>query len=163
MSSRRVAGRSPAFRSSPTHPTRVSNSIFCALRPVSGGYTVVGKSGLVTLLGTAVETFSANAPVHAGDVIGFWEGGGLSNCIRSGSDSVDVGVPPSDPNVNDMLTTSFSLGGLALNESANLAPPLPTSKDQCKNGGWQNYGTTFKNQGDCVSFIATGGKNKPSG
>jgi hypothetical protein len=39
---------------------------------------------------------------------------------------------------------------------------LPTSKDQCKNGGWQSYGV-FKNQGDCVSFVATGGKNPPAG
>jgi hypothetical protein len=29
--------------------------------------------------------------------------------------------------------------------------PLPTSKDQCKNGGWRSYGV-FRNQGDCVSF-----------
>jgi hypothetical protein len=42
------------------------------------------------------------------------------------------------------------------------APPFPTSKDECKNGGWQTYGI-FKNQGDCVSFVATGGKNSPAG
>ena len=35
------------------------------------------------------------------------------------------------------------------------------SKDQCKNGGWRGYGV-FKNQGDCVSFVATGGRNRPS-
>ena len=35
------------------------------------------------------------------------------------------------------------------------APPLPTSKDQCKNGGWRNF-PQFTNQGDCVSFIETG-------
>src|SRR5215216_3610066 len=40
------------------------------------------------------------------------------------------------------------------------AKPLPTSKDQCKNGGWRAYGV-FKNQGDCVSFVATGAKNRP--
>ncbi len=40
------------------------------------------------------------------------------------------------------------------------APGLPTSKDQCKHGGWQSFGV-FKNQGDCVSFVATGGKNPP--
>ncbi len=34
---------------------------------------------------------------------------------------------------------------------------LPTDKDQCKDGGWQTFGV-FKNQGDCVSFVATGGK-----
>ena len=40
------------------------------------------------------------------------------------------------------------------------APPLPTSKDQCKNGGWRTYGI-FRNQGDCVSFVAAGGKGVP--
>jgi hypothetical protein len=42
------------------------------------------------------------------------------------------------------------------------APALPTSKEQCKNGGWRTFGI-FKNQGDCVSFVATRGKNQPSG
>jgi hypothetical protein len=36
------------------------------------------------------------------------------------------------------------------------APPLPTSKEQCKSGGWRSF-PGFKNQGDCVSFVATGG------
>jgi len=40
------------------------------------------------------------------------------------------------------------------------ATPLPTSKNQCKNGGWRAYGV-FKNQGDCVSFVATAGENPP--
>lgn len=39
-------------------------------------------------------------------------------------------------------------------------PPTPTTKEQCKNGGWRELadgsGTPFKNQGDCVSFVATG-------
>lgn len=39
----------------------------------------------------------------------------------------------------------------------------PTNKDQCKNNGWKTYGNMFKNQGDCVSFVATGGKNLPAG
>jgi hypothetical protein len=41
------------------------------------------------------------------------------------------------------------------------AQPLPTSKEQCINGGWRNY-PGFTNQGDCVSFVATGGKNPPA-
>ncbi len=44
---------------------------------------------------------------------------------------------------------------------------VPTSKDACKTGGWQNLtdlsGTAFKNQGDCVSFVATGGRNTAAG
>jgi hypothetical protein len=39
---------------------------------------------------------------------------------------------------------------------------FPTDQDQCKQGGWQTFGV-FKNQGDCVSFVGTGGKNPPKG
>jgi hypothetical protein len=43
------------------------------------------------------------------------------------------------------------------------APTTPTSKDQCKDG-WKSFtNPAFKNQGDCVSFVATGGKNPPNG
>src|SRR5215211_2439662 len=38
----------------------------------------------------------------------------------------------------------------------------PTSKKQCKKGGWRTF-PQFRNQGDCVSFVATGGKNPPAG
>ena len=38
---------------------------------------------------------------------------------------------------------------------------LPTTKDECKNGGFERFGI-FKNQGDCVSYVATGGGN-PAG
>lgn len=40
-------------------------------------------------------------------------------------------------------------------------------KDACKNGGWQalhdNRGQSFRNQGDCVSYVATGRKNPAGG
>ena len=41
-------------------------------------------------------------------------------------------------------------------------PTRPTGIDQCKNGGWRNF-PGFKNQGDCVSFVATKGRNPPAG
>jgi hypothetical protein len=64
-----------------------------------------------------------------------------------------------------------AVGAISVASAKSGAPkadPAPTSgytKDQCKNGGWQtNFPAgTFKNQGDCVSFFATGGKNPPSG
>jgi hypothetical protein len=40
----------------------------------------------------------------------------------------------------------------------------PTTKDECKNGGWQSFNDpAFKNQGDCVSYVATHGKNPGNG
>jgi hypothetical protein len=48
-----------------------------------------------------------------------------------------------------------------------FAGAAPETKDDCKNGGWRNLADdqhrSFKNQGDCVSFVATGGKNKATG
>jgi hypothetical protein len=32
-------------------------------------------------------------------------------------------------------------------------PTGPTSKAQCKNGGWRDFGDTFKNQGQCVTLF----------
>jgi hypothetical protein len=66
---------------------------------------------------------------------------------------------------HDEGTTGSGAGNFGLNESFTSTLPaptplLPTSKDQCKNGGWRSFGV-FKNQGDCVSFVATGGKNTP--
>jgi hypothetical protein len=37
-----------------------------------------------------------------------------------------------------------------------------TTVSECKNGGWVAFGI-FKNQGDCVSYVATDGKNQPAG
>ena len=38
--------------------------------------------------------------------------------------------------------------------TSSLTEPvlIPTSKDQCKNGGWRAF-PQFKNQGQCVSFV----------
>lgn len=40
---------------------------------------------------------------------------------------------------------------------------VAATKNDCKDGGWvsmlDNQGNSFKNQGDCVSYFATGGKN----
>ncbi len=42
---------------------------------------------------------------------------------------------------------------------------MPLTKDDCKNGGYRNFDGiyTFRNQGDCVSFVATHGRNVPKG
>ena len=61
------------------------------------------------------------------------------------------------------LSINLALGSLAFATIIPPPGPLPTDKSECKNGGWQNFGGVFKNQGDCVSFVATGGKNPPSG
>ena len=53
--------------------------------------------------------------------------------------------------------------GSAIDAVTISGDPVPTTADQCKKGGWQtlvdSQGNRFKNQGDCVSYVATAGKN----
>ena len=55
-----------------------------------------------------------------------------------------------------------------LDDVSLLVSTLPTSIDECKKGGWENFVNVntgvqiFKNQGDCVSFVATQGRNPPA-
>ena len=73
--------------------------------------------------------------------------------IISNVDALSVGV--------NGTTTTYNF------ELTPPPPPTPPSKDACKKGGWANYtddaGRPFANQGDCVSYFATGGKNKAKG
>ncbi len=55
----------------------------------------------------------------------------------------------------DSVTFNSTTFDFELQESLTT----PTNKDQCKKDGWKTFNNpTFKNQGDCVSFIASQGK-----
>ena len=113
---------------------RIEGSVTC-LR-VSGNRAVIG----ITAAGTPLFVDVTDGTP---DLIGVVFPGVAGPCPAPG-------IQPSAPPIlsGDIVVTD--------------AQPFPTSKDECKNGGWRNFGV-FKNQGDCVSFVATGGKNPPAG
>jgi hypothetical protein len=76
--------------------------------------------------------------------------------LPSGGQSISGPLPPR-PDL-DLLVYRDLLQDFTVTD----AQALLATKDQCKNGGWQTYGV-FKNQGDCVSYVATKGKNPPAG
>jgi len=45
---------------------------------------------------------------------------------------------------------------------ADILPGPTDAEADCKKGAWEDWGV-FKNQGDCVSYIATNGRNAPAG
>jgi hypothetical protein len=133
--------------------------------------TLIATSTLQTL-SSGLNTFPTAISVQEGDLIGLRVEGPLA-CLAPIVDAV-TGYPSLGDTVGFMsgpLVTTFS--GSQLNISASVGvtinppppPPttIPTNADQCKHGGWQGLtdanGTLFKNQGDCVSFVATGGAN----
>jgi hypothetical protein len=110
---------------------------FLVLRPAGGSnYTVVGKTGLVTLAGTgAVETFAANIAVQEGDILGFWSPGDLQACLRSvatggGTINSIAADAPTDPSVGDAVSLPNVSTQFDSNQSANLVTtPTPTIAD----------------------------------
>jgi hypothetical protein len=99
------------------------------------------------------------APVLRGGFVFVEDGGtpGVGKDRVRGRLTLDppAACPPNTEIFNEANTVTS--GDLTVND----APARPTTKAQCKHGGWRTYGL-FKNQGDCVSFVATKGKNPPA-
>jgi hypothetical protein len=104
----------------------------------NAGITSLGWAGV-----TGTDTYSGGDWVYMDD-------GGNTNLWTTVGWTHPALFPAAFPGQDDLAFT------------ASFSSPLPTSIAQCKNGGWKTYGV-FKNQGDCVSFVASGGKNPPSG
>lgn len=59
-----------------------------------------------------------------------------------------------------LMGASVMAGATPNQAGAPVTPP--TSKEQCRNGGWQNFKDAegkmaFKNQGQCIGWVATHG------
>jgi hypothetical protein len=78
------------------------------------------------------------------------EGIGNGNPYPAGSSWYSMTRPPT-------AWTSFSSVGAYTFKTYVTVAPLPTFRAQCRNGGWKNFGTKFKNHGQCVKFVITHG------
>jgi hypothetical protein len=66
-------------------------------------------------------------------------------------DAAPTGREPTDCSPSFPLLRPVSGGDIVVVD----APPLPTSKEQCKKGGWRDF-PQFKNQGQCIAFVNHG-------
>jgi len=102
---------------------------------------------------------SASTTIPDGTNIGFATDFGTLSASSPGTSAgkASVTLASSAPGTAHVSAT---LDSGSASTDVTFTPATPTSADQCKNGGWQSYGI-FKNQGDCVSYVATHGKNPP--
>jgi hypothetical protein len=122
----------------------------------SGPVTCLSVTGPDRGAGTATEPTTASVRFQdAGSgvlvMVGFIDNGG------NGADTVGFaeGTTPG-PGCSVQPITPLEIGTLTNGRAVVFdAPLLPTSKDQCKGGGWRNF-AQFANQGACVSFVETG-------
>jgi hypothetical protein len=112
---------------------------------VTGNRAVIGMFRPDPIIGdTSIYRLVVDGGPGGTDAVGVDSAAGPPlNCA-----TIPIDVDPSLPVSGDAIVTD--------------AKPLPTTKSQCRNGNWRTYGA-FRNQGDCVSFVATKGKNPPSG
>jgi hypothetical protein len=157
------------------------NSIY-TIDPATGVATLIGRTGVIG----ATIAFGPDGTLYQTsaifDDVGFVAGylntlDPVTGAVLTTSDpftQAHVGglaVRPTDGVIfasggdeSDIYTLSSSgtqtrLGFTSVGGVGDLAfTPLPTSKDQCKNGGWQRFNSpiSFKNQGDCIQFVNTG-------
>jgi hypothetical protein len=83
----------------------------------------------------------------------------VDSATITGTAGVAAGSSMTVTPFNTGQTITINNGGFSIPSgigvSAGRPPPtLPTSKEQCRHGGWTNFGGVFKNQGQCVSFVA---------
>jgi hypothetical protein len=76
---------------------------------------------------------------------------------------VDSGWNENAANGTDGEQTVLADNTVINTDTFDFETAVPVSKDQCKKGGWQSFNGMFKNQGDCVSYVATSGRNPGSG
>ena len=146
--------------------TRVTSMPYATAGSCDGWFGILGRSN-VDLTGT---------PFIVDDVftVGGWYARGSANSgdIFTYADQ-QVGIAVQGVVVNTTggggcgaTSPKYPAGGLNTDGGFDLqlaftGGPVSVSKDSCKNGGWQQFGW-FTNQGDCVSYFATGGKNGPN-
>jgi len=102
---------------------------------------------------------------------------GCGGAVVSVDSATQLSVDPTVSPVNNcVLVVDEVLDATAAGEVCQTidnfdnAPPVTVCADilagpedaeaDCKKGAWEDWGV-FKNQGDCVSYIATQGKNEP--
>ena len=142
--------------------------------PYPGTFTESGSfaitNGYVTAFSATFTITSATGTVTGSKslLVGEPATCNLSGAVSLGSSSTTytatINGAYQDTGTANVVVAKFGSGSLYFSESFvtsnGVVPILPTSTQQCKAGGWQTY-SVFKNQGDCVSFVATGGKNPP--
>ena len=145
-----------------TGPNNLQNFPVLASALASSGHLVVtGTIDTQSPQSVTLEFFADTVPTPGGDPSGYGEGAVYLGSATPASNGTFRATLPSVAAQTLISATATSESGDTSEFAKDIpAVTLPTSPDQCKNGGWQTYGI-FKNQGDCVSYVATGGKNPP--
>jgi len=143
--------------STPTRVSLASGVLKSAVHRTSGtpsNYQVRTPNAIVTARGTAFYTSYTDSSPQTGNLPGvshYTEVAVLEGAINLAQASApNRGVEVAQG------TTGTVAGGDPPDGHKRKFPVCsepPTSKDQCKDGGWRNFPCGFKNQGQCIGYV----------
>lgn len=137
-----------------------------------GTFTYSVPAGEVIVGATIVGHFGNSVIPNSSGVDLYLNGTLVGQCVKLAACYVETGAPWSHT-FSASEAQSLLAGGSAVLTAVQtsefnirLAPTTLTiqtmDEGNCKKGDWATHGLRFKNQGDCVSYLATGGKNQPA-
>jgi YVTN family beta-propeller protein len=117
-------------------------------------YVTNSNSGTISVIDTATNSVIATIPVGLPifDIAFTPDGTRAYASSEQGSNRAIIVI---DTATNAVITTIPVLG-FPFRIAISPAPRSPKNKEECKNGGWRNFGPPagpFKNQGQCVSSV----------
>jgi hypothetical protein len=123
-----------------------SISFVLGIGDLIGDVTCLNVSGSQAVLGGPVTGGTA-VPAGSGYFFHVDDRAPMSDLVRLEL----LGSPPSACGSPLFISPALVTVGDIVVTDAPAPPPLPTSKDECKDGGWRQFG--FRNQGECVAFV----------
>jgi Tyrosine-protein kinase ephrin type A/B receptor-like len=178
-----AAGATPALASTPCAPGSYSSTGDQPCTPASPGSSVAStgatsampcalgtyqpSSGQISCLNAPAGSFVASTGATSATpcaLATYQPSTGQASCLLAPIGSYVSTTGATSATTCPTGTTTTTTGSTSI---ADCHPPTPTTADQCKHDGWRHLvdrnGTPFKNQGDCVSYVATGGRNLANG
>ncbi len=114
---------------------------------VNGNQAVAGFAGTVSPAGFPQAPFVAALRITDAASPGPFEDAIVFQTLTGPAPTDCSLIPPPNP----QSPTEAVMREYSTVVVHDAQPPAPTSKAQCKDGGWQQFG--FKNQGQCIAFV----------
>jgi len=121
-------------------------------------YVTNEGSGSVSVIDTATNTVVATIPVEIFPVaVAITPDGTRAYVTNEGNLNIpDSGTVSVIDTTTNTVVATIPVGGHPVAVAITPAPRAPTSREQCKHGGYRSFGPPagpFKNQGQCVSYV----------
>ena len=122
------------------------------------GYYVADPTFTWNITGTVTDSSLTFTLVYTGNSAGYT----LNGSGTIASDGTLSGTASDGTNNFTWATTSGAATPVSSGGSGGSTGP--TTPDQCKDGGWRTFtNPTFRNQGDCVSFVVAAPESAAAG